>query len=118
VVELPQLRSAEAFATQEANAWRCEMADARIQRLKVERANGASDAPYSQQQRDRRALRRQELETEMLQQTSIAKPFLLQAKRCGSRCGNRHSLSYLGAEMSIVVEDTDRNSSAMQSPRC
>ena len=78
----PQLRSAEAFATQEANAGRCEMADARIQRLKVERdsaqkgifiANGASDAPYSQQQRDRLALRRQELETEILQQTSIAK---------------------------------------------
>ena len=78
----PQLRSSEAFATQEANAGRCEMADARIQRLKVERdsaqkgifiANGASDAPYSQQQRDRLALRRQELETEILQQTSIAK---------------------------------------------
>ena len=78
----PQLRSAEAFATQEANAGRCEMADARIQRFKVERdsaqkgifiANGASDAPYSQQQRDRLVLRRQELETEMLQQNSIAK---------------------------------------------
>ena len=78
----PQLRSSEAFATEEANAGRCEMADARIQRFKVERdsaqkgifiANGASDAPYSQQQRDRLALRRQELETEMLQQTSIAK---------------------------------------------
>ena len=78
----PQLRSAEAFATQEANAGRCEMADARIQRLNVERdsahngifiANGANDAPYSQQQRDRLALRRQELETEILQQASIAK---------------------------------------------
>jgi multidrug resistance efflux pump len=78
----PELRSAEAYATQEANAGRCEMADARVQRLKVERdsaqkgifiANGASDAPYSQQQRDRLALRRQELETEILQQNSIAK---------------------------------------------
>jgi multidrug resistance efflux pump len=78
----PQVRSSEAFATQEANAGRCEMADARIQRLRVERdsaqkgifiANGASDVPYSQQQRDRLALRRQELETEILQQTSIAK---------------------------------------------
>jgi multidrug resistance efflux pump len=77
-----QIRTAEAFATQEANAGRCEMADARIQRLRVERdsaqkgifiANGASDVPYSQQQRDRLALRRQELETEILQQTSIAK---------------------------------------------
>ncbi len=78
----PYLRSSEAFATQEANAGRCEMADARIQRLKVERdsaqkgifiANGASDVPYSQQQRDRLALRRQELESEVLHQNSIAK---------------------------------------------
>jgi multidrug resistance efflux pump len=78
----PELRSTEAYATQEANAGRCEMADARVQRLKIERdaaqkgifiANGASDAPYSQQQRDRLVLRRQELESEMLQQNSIAK---------------------------------------------
>src|SRR6202046_586344 len=90
----PQLRSAEAFATQEANAGRCEMADARIQRFKVERdsaqkgifiANGASDAPYSQQQRDRLALRRQELETEMLQQTSIAKQLSAEATEERSR---------------------------------
>jgi multidrug resistance efflux pump len=77
-----QIRSAEAYATQEANAGRCEMADARVQRLKIERESarngaflgeGASDVPYSQQQRDRLFLRRQELETEMLQQNSIAK---------------------------------------------
>ena len=77
-----QIRSAEADATQEANAGRCEMADARVQRLKIERnsarngtflGEGASDVPYSQQQRDRLFLRRQELETEMLQQNSIAK---------------------------------------------
>jgi len=77
-----QIRSAEAYATQEANAGRCEMADARVQRLKIERdsarngtllGEGASDVPYSQQQRDRLFLRRQELETEMLQQNSIAK---------------------------------------------
>jgi multidrug resistance efflux pump len=58
------------------------MADARVQRLKIERdsarngvfvANGASDVPYSQQQRDRLVLRRQELESEMLQQNSIVK---------------------------------------------
>lgn len=76
-----QIRSAEAFATQEANAGRCEMADARIQRLKIERdsaqngvflGDGASDVPYSQQQRDRLVLRRQDLETEMLQQNSSA----------------------------------------------
>lgn len=76
-----QIRSAEAFATQEATAMRCEMADARIQRLKLERTSadkgvflrdGAGDVPYSQQQRDRLLLRRQELETEMLQQSSRA----------------------------------------------
>src|ERR1700722_1217239 len=77
-----QIRSAEAFAMQEANAGRCEMADARVQRLKIERdsaqkngiflGDGASDVPYSQQQRDRLVLRRQELETEILQQNSSA----------------------------------------------
>jgi len=76
-----QIRSAEASATQEANAARCQMADARVRRLKIERdsalggvflGDGASDAPYSQQQRDRLVLRRQELETEILQQNSSA----------------------------------------------
>jgi multidrug resistance efflux pump len=76
-----QIRSAEASATQEANAARCEMTDAKIQRLKVELAaaqkrvflrDGANDVPYSQQQRDRLVLRRQDLETEMLQQRSRA----------------------------------------------
>ena len=76
-----QIRSAEASATHEANAARCQMAGARIQRLKIERnsaqsgvflGDGASDVPYSQQQRDRLLLRRQDLETEMLQQNSMA----------------------------------------------
>jgi multidrug resistance efflux pump len=75
------IRTAEAFATQEANVTRCEMASARIERLKIERnsakggvflRDGASDVPYSQQQRDRLVLRRQELETEMVQQRSRA----------------------------------------------
>lgn len=74
-----QIRTAEVFATQEANVTRCEMANAKIERLKIERnsaqtgvflRDGANDVPYSQQQRDRLVLRRQELETEMLQQTS------------------------------------------------
>jgi multidrug resistance efflux pump len=74
-----QIRTAEAFATQEANVTRCEMANAKIERFKIERnsaqtgvflRDGANDVPYSQQQRDRLVLRRQELETEMLQQTS------------------------------------------------
>jgi multidrug resistance efflux pump len=76
-----QIRSAEVSATQEANAARCEMANARIQRFRVELASaqqgvflrdGANDVPYSQQQRDRLVLRRQDLETEMLQQRSRA----------------------------------------------
>jgi multidrug resistance efflux pump len=76
-----QIRSAEASAAREANTARCEMTGARIQRLKIERdsaqngvflRDGASEVPYSQQQRDRLALRRQELETELLQQTSNA----------------------------------------------
>jgi multidrug resistance efflux pump len=74
-----QIRTAEAFATQEANVTRCEMANAKIERFRIERnsaqtgvflRDGANDVPYSQQQRDRLVLRRQELETEMLQQTS------------------------------------------------
>jgi biotin carboxyl carrier protein len=78
---LSQIRSAEASATQEANAARCEMADAKIKRLKVELAaaqnmvflrDGANDVPYSQQQRDRLVIRRQELETDMMQQRSSA----------------------------------------------
>jgi multidrug resistance efflux pump len=76
-----QIRSAEASATQEANAARCEMTNAKIERLKVELSaaekrvflrDGANDVPYSQQQRDRLVLRRQELETDMLQQRSRA----------------------------------------------
>src|SRR6202163_2940511 len=74
-----QIRTAEAFATQEANVTRCKMAHAKIERFRIERnsaqtgvflRDGANDVPYSQQQRDRLVLRRQELETEMLQQTS------------------------------------------------
>jgi multidrug resistance efflux pump len=73
------IRTAEAFATREANVTRCEMATAKIERFKIERnsaqtgvflRDGASDVPYSQQQRDRLVLRRQELETEVLLQTS------------------------------------------------
>jgi multidrug resistance efflux pump len=74
-----QIRTAEAFATREATVTRCEMASAKIERFRIERnaaltgvflRDGANDVPYSQQQRDRLVLRRQELETEMLQQTS------------------------------------------------
>jgi multidrug resistance efflux pump len=73
-----QIRSAEALATQEATNTRCDMAVARVKLLagELESAqhgiflrDGANDAPYSQQQRDRLRLRRQDLETELLNQT-------------------------------------------------
>jgi len=66
-----EIRSAEAQAVQDATLTRCEMAEARLQRLQGELASarenvfvldGANDVPYSQQQRDRLLLRRQELE--------------------------------------------------------
>ncbi len=62
-----QIRTAEAFATQEATVTRCEMANAKIERYRIERnsaqtgvflRDGANDVPYSQQQRDRLVLRR------------------------------------------------------------
>jgi multidrug resistance efflux pump len=70
-----EIRSAEAQAVHEATLTRCEMADARWRRLQGELVSaqdgvflrdGANDAPYSQQQRDRLLLRRQELETMVL----------------------------------------------------
>lgn len=76
-----QIRSAEALAKQEETATRCAMAAARVERLKTELASlqagvllrdAANDVPYSQQQRERLFLRRQELETEAGQQGAIA----------------------------------------------
>jgi multidrug resistance efflux pump len=79
-----QIRSAEALASQEATSTRCQMADARLNRLQVELSSaqagvflrdGANDAPYSQQQRDRLLLRRQELQTQLLQESSRSAQF-------------------------------------------
>ena len=73
-----EIRTAEALAIQEATSTRCHMAEARLQRLGVElRAaqdgvfltDGANDVPYSQQQRDHLILRRQDLQTLLLQET-------------------------------------------------
>jgi len=75
------IRSAEAQAVQEATSTRCEMADARWRRLQGELTSaqdgvflrdGANDVPYSQQQRDRLLLRRQELETLVLEGSARA----------------------------------------------
>src|SRR5438067_6915870 len=79
-----QIRSAEAMATQEAASTRCDMAEARLQRLRIELdsakngvflRDGANDVPYSQQQRDRLLLRRQELETQMFEERSRSARF-------------------------------------------
>lgn len=73
-----QIRSAEALASLEATSTRCAMASERLLRLQTELGaaqkgvslrDGANDAPYSQQQQDRLFLRRQELETKMLEET-------------------------------------------------
>jgi biotin carboxyl carrier protein len=70
-----QMRTNEALATQQAASTRCDMAEARLQRLQTELTSaqegvflrdGANDAPYSQQQRDRLLLRRQDLENKVL----------------------------------------------------
>ena len=77
-----QIRTAEALALREATLTRCGMAEARIKRLSVERdaakngtflRDGTNDVPYSQQQRDRLFIRRQELETELAQATAKSK---------------------------------------------
>ena len=76
-----EIRSAEVLATQEAAATRCEVASARIGRIQVELEaarkgvflrDGSNDVPYSQQQRDRLVLRRQELQTLALQDSARA----------------------------------------------
>lgn len=75
------IRSAEAQALLETNAARCEMLDAKLKRLEVELKSaedgvflrdGANDAPYSQQQRDRLLLRRQDLEIRALEEAQQA----------------------------------------------
>lgn len=66
-----QIRSSEALALEAETATKCNMAAARLERLKVELdamkqgvflRDAANDVPYSEQQRDRLFLRRQELE--------------------------------------------------------
>jgi multidrug resistance efflux pump len=69
-----QIRAAEAAASREATMTRCGIAEARIKRLSVELEaakkgtflrDGTNDVPYSQQQRDRLFIRRQELEAQL-----------------------------------------------------
>jgi multidrug resistance efflux pump len=74
-----QIRTAEAQALQQVTSTRCDIMEARMSRIKVELdaarkglflREGSSDVPYSQQQRDRVALRRQELEAQALQEAA------------------------------------------------
>jgi multidrug resistance efflux pump len=74
---MSEIRSAEVLAQQEAASTRCQVAGAKRTRITVELEaartglflrDGANDVPYSQQQRDRLKLRRQELETLLLQE--------------------------------------------------
>ena len=74
-----EIKSAESLATKEAAFTKCEVADARIARLSAELESakrgvflrdGTNDVPYSQQQRDRMFLRRQELELQRMQEVS------------------------------------------------
>lgn len=76
------IRSAEALTVEQATATRCEMAAERLKQLQVELnsadqgvflRDGSNDAPYSQQQRDRLLLQRQELNTKFLEATVQAK---------------------------------------------
>jgi biotin carboxyl carrier protein len=74
-----EIRAAEAHATARAASTRCAVAAARGDRIKVELdaarngvflRNGISDVPYSQQQREHLMLRRQELQTQALQESA------------------------------------------------
>jgi len=73
------IRAAEARASEEAALTRCARAQARLARLQVELEaaktgvflrDGANDVPYSQQQRDRLLLRRQEMEAQQSEESS------------------------------------------------
>ena len=81
------IRAAEASALQQAIATKCEMASARLERLKAELSSvdkgvfvrdAVNDVPYSQQQRERLFLRRQELEMEARQQRARPTLFALE----------------------------------------
>lgn len=77
-----QIRAAEAAASREATMTRCGIAEARIKKLAVERdaarqgtflRDGTNDVPYSQQQRDRLLIRKQELEAQLIDEESKAR---------------------------------------------
>lgn len=82
---LSESRSDEALAVQQATSTRCQLAAARVEKLKAERKalergvylrDSVNDQPYSQQQRDQLLLRRQQLESEMHQERARASQLL------------------------------------------
>jgi multidrug resistance efflux pump len=95
-----QLRSADVLASKEATMTRCEVAEARIKRLKVELASaqkgvflrdGANDVPYSQQQRDQLMLRQQDRETELLNQNAKAAQLKIEIQEEKNRLARANS---------------------------
>ena len=77
-----QIRAAEAAASREATMTRCGIAEARIKRFTVELEaarkgtflrDGTNDVPYSQQQRDRLFIRKQDIEAQLTDEQSKAK---------------------------------------------
>jgi len=98
------IKSAEAQALLETNAARCEMLDSKLKRLEVELKSaengvflrdGANDAPYSQQQRDRLLLRRQDLEIRVLEETLQSAQFAAEIEQEKARLArlNRFEVS-------------------------
>jgi multidrug resistance efflux pump len=75
-----EIRSAEALAAKESATAKCEVFSGRLAAVQAELESAkdgiylqsANDVPYSQQQRDRLFLRRQELELQRIQETSKA----------------------------------------------
>jgi multidrug resistance efflux pump len=72
------IKSSEALAISEATSARCESAVAKVKRLEIELKSaqdgvflrdGVNDAPYSQQQRERLQLRRQDIEIRALEES-------------------------------------------------
>jgi len=98
------IRTDEAAALLQAISTRCEMAGARLERLEAELTSaqdgvilgdGANDALYSQQQRDRLLLLRQELETKVLDESSRSLQIAAEMAEETERV-DRYPFPYLG----------------------
>ena len=106
-----QIRSAEAQAVQQVTSTRCDITQARISRIKVELEaarkglflrDGSSDVPYSQQQRDRLILRRQELESLALQEAARSSQLAADIEAERDRTGRLDNYHIVLPEMYVV----------------